>query len=410
MHHWNRDWIPRLVYLTVGLAAGIVLACGLLAVSAPPDSIPPDAASGFRLMAEAWNTIQRVYVDRAAVVPKRLTYGAISGMVDALGDTGHSRFLTPEMVKNERGIIRGVFVGVGAELQMKHSQVVIAAPIDGSPAQRAGLRSGDIILKVNGELVSGLPLDQVVGRITGPVNTTVQLTIFTPGTGRTRDVPLVRTRITLHNVTWHRLPGTQVAHLRIASFSKDVTEDLRKTLLEIQHEGLSGVILDLRNNPGGLFDEAVGTASQFLARGDVLLEKDSTGKMMPIPVRGGGLALTIPLVGLINGGTASAAEIVAGALRDAHRAVLVGETTVGTGTLLEPFALSDGSGLLLATKEWLTPDGHLIWHKGITPDVAVPLPPDASILIPEAERGMTPAELHASGDAQLLGALDLLQK
>jgi carboxyl-terminal processing protease len=410
VQHWNRDWFPRLVYLTAGLAVGILLGYGLLAVSAPPDTIPPDAASGFRLMAEAWNTIQRVYVDRSAIVPKRLTYGAISGMVDALGDTGHSRFLTPEMVKNERGIIQGVFVGVGAELQMKHSQVVIVAPIDGSPAQQAGLRSGDIILKVNGELVSGLPLDQVVGRITGPVDTTVQLTIFTPGTGRTRDVLLVRTRITLHNVSWHRLPGTQVAHLRIASFSKGVTEDLRKTLMEIQHAGLSGVVLDLRNNPGGLFDEAVGTASQFLSRGDVLLEKDSAGKMTPIAVRGGGLAVTIPVVGLINGGTASAAEIVAGALKDAHRAGLVGETTVGTGTLLEPFALPDGSGLLLATKEWLTPDGHLIWHKGITPDVAVPLPPDASILIPEAERGMTPSGLRASSDVQLLRALDLLRK
>ncbi len=407
---WDRNWISRLAWLGVGLVAGMVVACGVLAISAPPDTVPADAASGFRLMAEAWNTIQRHYVDRTALVPTRLTYGAIRGMVDALGDTGHSRFLTPEMVRNERGLIEGAFEGVGAELQMEHNQVVIVAPFDDSPAQRAGLRPGDIILKVNRAPVAGLALDHVVRRITGPAGTTVQLTIMTPSLARTRDVELVRRRITLHNVTWHRLPGTRVAHVRIASFSKGVSEDLEKALKEIHHERLGGLILDLRNDPGGLFDEAVHTASQFLASGDVLLERDTTGEVTPVPVRGGGVALRIPLVVLINNGTASAAEIVAGALKDGRRATLVGETTFGTGTLLKPFSLSDGSAILLASKEWLTPAGHLIWHKGISPDVAVSLSPDVSVLIPETERGMTPADLRSSADAQLLRALDLVQQ
>ncbi len=348
-------------------------------------------------------------MDRAAVVPERLTRGAISGMVNALGDTGHSRFLTPEMVKIEREVTQGALEGIGVELQVKGGQAVIAAPLDGSPAQRAGLLPGDVILKVDGELVSGLPLEEVVRRIAGPVDTPVELTILTPRTARTREVRLLRARIVIRNVTWSRLPGTAVAHLRIAQFSRGVTGALRKALVAIQHEGLDGLILDLRNDPGGLFEGAVGTSSQFLASGDVVLERDSAGKVTPVRVERGGVALTLPMTVLINGGTASAAEIVAGALQDGRRAMLVGERSVGTGTILKPFPLADGSALLLAIKEWLTPGGRLIWHRGIVPDVAVPLPPEVSPLFPEGERGLSPLALRASGDVQLLRALDLLQ-
>jgi carboxyl-terminal processing protease len=277
-----------------------------------------------------------------------------------------------------------------------------------SPAQRADLRPGDIILKVNGEPASGLSLDQVVARILGPANTGVDLTVLTPSLERTRDVSLVRARIRLHTVTWHRVPGTTVDHVRIAMFSKGTSEDIRTALRTIRHDGTTAVILDLRNDPGGLFGEAVDVAGQFLARGDVLLEKDSVGAVTHVPVPTHDAALALPMVGLINGGTASGAEIVAGALKDAHRATLVGEKTFGTGTVLTPFPLSDGSALLLATKEWLTPAGSLIWHKGIPPDVVVPLPPDLRPLYPSAEEGMTPATLRSGHDLQLRRALDLL--
>jgi carboxyl-terminal processing protease len=408
-HQLRGQWIPWLVFFILGLIGGILLGCQLMAFT-PSSTITPDAASNFQLMAEAWNTIQRLYVDRAAVKPQMMTYGAISGMVDSLGDTGHSRFLTPEMVKQERNFSKGELEGIGAEVQKKNNQVVIVAPLDDSPAQRAGLKPGDVILKVNGEEVSGLPLEQAVGRILGPPGTTVKLTILSPDTGRIVEVPLVRARITLHSVTWLRLPGTAAADVRIAAFNKGVTEDLRKALMMIQQEGLTGLILDLRSNPGGLLDEAVTTASQFLGSGKVMLEKNAVGKVKPVSVREKGVALTIPMVALINGGTSSGAEIVAGALQDAHRAMLVGEKTFGTGTVLEPFSLSDGSALLLATEEWLTPTGRVIWHQGISPDVFVSLPSDVSPLIPEEERGMTADHLRASGDAQLLKALDLLSR
>jgi carboxyl-terminal processing protease len=215
-HHW----ILYLAFFSFGLVA-----CHLLTAFTVPNTIPPEAESNFRLMAEAWNTIHRLYVDRAAVKPQLMTYGAISGMVDSLGDTGHSRFLNPEMVKQERNFSKGELEGIGAEVQKKNNQVVIVAPLDDSPAQRAGLKPGDVILKVNGEDVSGLPLEQAVSRILGPPRSTVRLTILNPDTGRTVDVPLVRARITLHSVTWLRLPGTTVADLRIAAFNKGVTED-----------------------------------------------------------------------------------------------------------------------------------------------------------------------------------------
>ena len=404
-----RRWLPTVAFLAVAFAAGATLGCGLH-LGYPSSSIPPSAGPSFALMAEAWNTVQSVYVDRAAIVPTRLTHGAITGMIDALDDTGHSRFLTPDMRRLQGEVTDGRLEGIGAEVQFLHDQVVIVAPMDGSPAQRAGLQPGDVILKVNGQPVASQRLDDVVGRIVGPANTSVTLTILTPRTGQTRDVPLVRSRIVLHSVSWQRLPGADVAHVRLAMFSKGVTRDLREALGEIERAHLRGVILDLRNNAGGLFDEAVGTASQFLADGDVLLEKNAAGKISPVHVISGGVATQIPVVGLINRGTASASEIVAGAMKDAGRAKFVGEKSFGTGTILETFPLSDGSALLLATKEWLTPAGKAIWHQGIAPDVEVTLPTDVAPLLPTAERGMTSAELRSSQDVQLQRALDLLQR
>ncbi len=403
----ERLWPHRLFYLAVGLAAGILTSCmwGLRL-----DAVPPDATSDFRLMAEAWNTIGSEYVDPAAVRPTRLAWGAISGMVDALNDTGHSRFLTPDMRRIEQAVRKGTLEGIGAEIRSKGDQITIVAPLDNSPAQHAGLRPGDIILKVDGAVVSGLPLDEVVGRIVGPADTPVNLDILTPSTGETRTVHLIRRRIALHSVTWHRVPGTALAHIRVSGFTKGVTADLRRALLASRRAGLTGAVLDLRSDPGGLLEEAVGVASQFLTGGDVALQKDAAGKVRAIPVQPGGVASTLPLVVLIDQGTASASEIVAAALQDAHRARLIGETTFGTGTILRSFPLSDGSALLLAVAEWLTPAGQLLWHRGVRPDIAVSLPPHGMPLFPAAEQGMTAAQVRRSHDAPLLRALAVLRQ
>jgi carboxyl-terminal processing protease len=399
-----------LVGAVVGLFVALSLTCEVPSTSLSSNRIPSDAKSDFALMAEAWNAIQMHYVDRSAVKPRALTYGSISGMVDALGDTGHSTFLTPQMIREEEEFTKGQYKGIGAQIKMKGGHVVIVAPLDGSPAQKAGIRPGEIIMQVNGRNVTGLTLLQVVKRISGPVDTPVSLTLMDPKTGKTRRVTMTRASITIRSVTWHQFPGTRVAHLRIAGFTEGVTRELKKALKKIHEQRLEGLILDLRNDPGGLFSEAVSTASQFLSGGNVLLEKNAAGQIKPVPVEKGGVAPHIPMVVLVNGGTASAAEIVSGALRDAGRARLVGETTFGTGTVLEEFPLSDGSALMLAIQEWLTPDGDTIWHKGIIPNFVVPLPEGVLPLFPEAERGKTPQALQDVKDTQLLKALNLVSQ
>ncbi|HTS17400.1 MAG TPA: S41 family peptidase [Verrucomicrobiae bacterium] len=405
--NWSGNFSTSgLIILTLGL--GVVGGVAMDRVAT--DGLGPlNKSPSFSLMEDAWSIIGRFYVDRAALKPRAMTYGAISGMIDSLGDTGHSRFLSPGMVKALTQIERDKLQGIGAEIQLKDGHVVIVAPLDGSPAQRAGLRHGDIILRVNNAEVTGLPLDQVVEKISGTAGTSVTLTILEISSGRTRQISLERAAITIHNVTWQMLPDTKLGHLRISSFNRGAAEDVREALTRMKQEGATGIVLDLRDNPGGLLDEAVSAASQFLKGGNVLLVKNARGQETPIPVKPGGLAPDTPLVVLVNGGTASGAEIMAGALQDACRARLVGETTIGTGTVLNEFPLPDGSALLLAVEEWLTPDGHVIWHKGIAPNIVVALPANDSPLFPEMERHMTAEQFRQSDDRQLARAIEELK-
>ena len=367
-----------------------------------------DQQPNFQLLSQASYLIHRFYVDHAAEQPPALTYGAISGMVNALGDTGHSRFLSPTMVKEMAEMQKNQYQGIGAEVQAKDGHILIVAPLDGSPAQRAGLKPGDIILRINDTDVDSKPLDQVVKEISGPAGTTITLTILTPTSGVTRQVTLTRAVVQTHNIVWHTLPGTTIVQLRIAGFNEGVANDLRSALTDIKKQPVTGLILDLRNNPGGLLDQAVACGSEFLKSGNVLLVKNAKGEEKPVPVKGGGEATQIPIAVLVNGGTASGAEIVAGALQDAHRGPLVGERTFGTGTVLSEFKLSDGSAMLLAVEEWLTPAGHVIWHKGITPNIPVSLPAGVSPLFPEFERTMSAEQLQHTQDAQLLKAVQVL--
>jgi carboxyl-terminal processing protease len=330
-------------------------------------------------------------------------------MMDALGDTGHSRFLTPEMVRAERRQLSGELEGIGALLQLKDGQPVILAPYDNSPAFKAGLRPGDRILEVNGRDATNWSLNEVVQNVTGPAGTQVELTLQRADSDEIYTVKITRAKINIQNVTMQMLPGTQIAHIRISAFSQNVADNLKSVLRQARRQGATGLILDLRNNPGGLLSQAVGVGSQFLKSGAILLQKDAQGNVQEVPVQGGGLATDLPVVVLINGGSASAAEIVAGALQDYERATLVGETTFGTGTVLLNFPLDDGSALLLATELWLTPKGRVIWHEGIAPDVVVEMGPDRMPSIPETERNLTPEGLMKVNDPQLLKAIELLK-
>jgi carboxyl-terminal processing protease len=389
------------------IATGVVLDRWVLSAFVPLRGIPPDATYDFELMAEAVNVIERFYVNRDAVNPRELTYGALHGMVAALGDVGHSVFLSPDMVRAQKAFEAGETQGIGAEVHMREGNFVIVTPLDGSPAERAGLRPGEILLRVDGRSVTGLHLQEVLGLLSGSPGTPVDLVVLDPETRRIRDVHLVRAATRSQDVTWIRLPGSAVAHVRVASFRPGIAGQLGKALAEIGKQGMSGIILDLRNNPGGVVDESGLVVSEFLTRGNALFERDAKGGLRPIKVRPSEPVCDLKMAVLVNRGTASSAEIVAGALKDANRASLVGETTFGAGTVLNEFPLSDGSALLLAVKEWLTPGGRNIWHKGILPDIEVPLSAGTSPLFPEAEVKMNASQLQATEDEQLKRALSL---
>jgi carboxyl-terminal processing protease len=363
-----------------------------------------------QLLEEARAIIQENYVDRDAATDEQLQIGALSGMVDVLGDFGHSRFMTPTMVEEQHNFTAGEFEGIGAYVEMRDGFVTVVTPIDNSPAQAAGVLPGDIVLEVDGEDMAGKTLQEVIDRILGPAGTEVTITFFNPETGEERTLTIERARVELQNVTWAMLPGTTVAHIRIAGFSQRVTDDLDVAIDDAEGQGATGIILDLRNNPGGLLDEAIGVAGQFLpAESVVVLQQNARSEIEEGRVLGDAQPTALPVVVLINQGSASASEIVSGALQDHERATLVGETTFGTGTVLNEFNLSDGSAMLLATAQWLTPDGRVIWREGIVPDEVVEFNGPVQLLVPETADDLTAEDLAASEDLQVLRALELLQ-
>ena len=352
------------------------------------------------LINQVWDLIHLKYVDQSVVTPQNLTYGAISGMMNALGDTGHSVFLTPEQVKEENIDLQGQLQGIGVSVQEKNGSVVVVAPLDGSPAQKAGIRSGDIILQVDGKPV--VDVIDATTRIRGPAGTSVSVTIMDTS-GATRTFTLVRANINLVSVTWNIIPGTSIAHLRISSFSSNTPAELDTALAAINAQGATGIILDLRDNGGGLFNESVDVASRFISSGNVILEKDINNKITAVPVISGVTVTNLPMVILINQGTASAAEIVTGALEDAGRAKTIGETTFGTGTLLVQYPLNDGSAVYLAVQEWLTPSGKTIWHTGLTPDTVISLPTNVTPLFPLEEKGLSMAQIQVQWGSAIIG-------
>jgi carboxyl-terminal processing protease len=389
--------------LAVTLAAGAILERWLIYAS-----MPSSARSDFKVIAQAWNVIYRNYVDRGAIDSSVLAHRAIEAMTDALGDTNHSTFLSKQMLNRADTAMNGKFTGIGIEVETRKNQPVIVAALDGSPALRAGLRPGEIITAVDGHPVAGMRSNQIFNRIAGPAGQAVKLTLRDPRSGRSHDVSVVRSSFKVNNVTWIRIPGTDIAHLRLSLFSDGVAKEFRQALIDIQHQGMTNVILDLRDNPGGVLEESVGIASQFLDKGNVLLEKHADGKITPVPVIPGGVAENVRLAVLINGLSASASEIIAGAMQDADRAKLIGEKTFGTGTVLTQFPLSDGSALLLAVEEWLTPRGRSFWHKHIEPDITV-AEGNVIPLRPTTEGSMGADEFRAYGDQQLLFAVDMLE-
>lgn len=408
----NRSATVILVLLAVAVVGSLALGTGIVIGASGVLPFPgigrADEPEEFSVFWEAWETAQRHFVDQAALDDQALTYGAIRGMVRALGDEGHTAFLTPEELERQQTDLSGTFMGIGAQLGIRDSLPVIVAPFDGSPADQAGVKAGDIIMRVDGNDVTSMPLNDIVTMIRGPEGTDVVLSLLRPDENRSLDVTITRGEIKVPAASWAMIPTTDVALIRLSQFSANALEDVTAAIEEAKAAGASALIVDVRNNPGGLLEQAVAVTSQFLEDGNVLLEEDAQGNRKPYPVEPGGLATDVPLVVLINPGSASSAEIFAGAVQDQDRGTLVGETTFGTGTVLQPFPLSDGSALLLGTKQWLTPSGRLIRKQGVDPDVEVALPIEADLVTPLEMQDLSADDLAESEDEQLIKALDLL--
>ena len=371
----------------------------------------PGASPGLQGMDLFWQALQDIrdnYVGRDQLDDQMLLYGAIRGMVEALGDTGHSVFLTPQQVEDLAGSLDQSVVGIGVLLGQRDGEPVIVSVIPDSPAHDAGIRAGDELVSVDGQPVAGLTTDEIVNRIRGEAGTTVQITLHRPSTDETLDLSIVREQLHVPAAWWAMVPGTTVGFLRLASFGAGASADLQASRDAAIAAGATALILDLRGNPGGYVDEAIGVASQFLRDKTVYIRELASGERIPVATKADVQSTDLPLVVLIDQYSASAAEIVAGAIQSAHRATLVGATTFGTGTVLNAFDLPDGSSLRLAVERWLTPDGVLIFGKGITPQVAVEMGADDVPIEPDALEGLSPDQVAALKDPQLLKALELL--
>ncbi|MBX5490504.1 MAG: S41 family peptidase [Chloroflexi bacterium] len=368
---------------------------------------PLTGASEIELVSQAYSIITQHYVDKAAIKPQEMAYAAIRAMLDTLGDRGHTQFLTSTERELQQANLRGSFGGIGAEISVQNDRPVIVAPMDGTPAQRAGIEPGDVLLAVEDQDTAAMPLEEVIRRVRGPKGTPVRLTIQRAGVETPIELTITRDEISLRAVTARYFPDEGVLYIRLAQFSEGAARDIRRRVEEARAQGLRGVIMDVRNNPGGLLTQAIAVSSEFLAEGNVLLEEDRDGNRKPYPVLKGGSATDVPLVVLVNHGSASSSEVFAGAIQDHHRGPIVGVRTFGTGTVLSSWPLRDGSTLLLGFAYWLTPDGRKIRDSGITPDVVVELPSGTQPLTPDRSAGLSVAEI-AERDPQLGAAFSQL--
>jgi len=328
----------------------------------------------FSLLKKAWDQVSANYVDPDKIDNEKMIYGAVSGMVDAIGDP-YTEFFDPEEAKKLQEDIAGSFEGIGLQLGVKNKQITAISPIKGTPAERAGLKPGDLILAVDKKPTADISIDEVVSMIRGPKGTKVVLTIARGE--ENKDIEITRDIIKVPSMEWKMVTtedGKKIAHVSLFQFSDTVYQDFKKASFEILNNNVSGIVLDMRNNPGGLVNQATDIAGWFLNVGDVILvEQDRDGTKTEFKSNGPSNFSSIPMVVLINEGSASASEILAGALKDDRKILMIGQTSFGKGTVQKIIDFDDGSNLKVTIAKWYTPSGVRIQDTGIVPDIAVEL-------------------------------------
>ncbi len=335
---------------------------------------PTNLVQDFAPFWEAWTVVHKEYVDQP-LDDQKLAYGAIKGMVQALGDA-HSGYDTPDEAKILTSDTSGQLEGIGAEVATQGDAVQIVSPLPGSPAEAAGLLPGDLIIGINGEDTTGQDLFTVITKVRGPAGTKVDLKILRSGEADPLNFTITRAKITIPSVESKMLDGN-IGYVKINSFGETTTTEFRTQLSDIMSHNPSGLVLDLRNNPGGFRDAAIDIASQFIGEGPIMYQKYGDGRLETFNAQPGGLALNVPLVVLVNAGSASASEIVTGALQEDGRAKVVGEQSYGKGTVQDWHPLSNNQGSVRITiARWLTPKQNSVDKKGVTPDVVVALTKD----------------------------------
>lgn len=403
--------VTGLLLLTLGAGAGMATTLVVPAAMGADPSPSPRAdglPQGFEVWQEAYDIVRNHYVDPAAANDEALVEGAIRGMVDALGDTGHTIYLTRDELEAESEALDGTIIGIGVTVDSRAGSPAIISVLDGSPADKAGLRAGELILAVDGVRVDRSTTDELVKRVRGEPGTPVELRIRARD-GSVREVSIIRDRIDVPAVTWGFVPGTRIADIRLSQFSSGAGDEIETAAREALRQEASALILDLRGNPGGLLDEAIKVTSAFVEDGLVYRQVDRSGESQPVEVRGDAVIPDLPMVVLVDYGSASSAEIVAASLRDNGRARVIGETTYGTGTVLNVFPLSDGSAIRLGVQRWRTPNDEDVFQAGLVPDIEVGLPVDGVPLIPGELDGMTRKQLNGSEDTQLRRAVRVLE-
>ncbi|MBI2599733.1 S41 family peptidase [Candidatus Daviesbacteria bacterium] len=361
-------------------------------VSVVSRDVPQNVNIDFKLFWDTWDLLSKHYIDKTALDTKKLFYGAISGMVAAVGDP-YTVFLPPDQQKSSQEELSGSFEGVGIQLGFnKEKRLVVIAPLEGTPAKEAGIKPQDMIVKIDDKDTTGMSLPEAVKLIRGPKGSKVNLTIFREGDSDTKSYTLTRDTIIVKSVEvsfTNTKNNKNVAVIKLSRFGEKTNDEWIQAISQITDKNPSGVILDVRNNPGGFLESAVFIGSEFLEGGDVVLQENNQGQRAPYKVNRSGKLTKLPLQVLINKGSASASEIVAGALQDRRRATLIGEKSFGKGTIQEAQDLAEGTGIHITVAKWLTPNGRWVNDtQGLEPDVKMEMDKNDETKDPQLEKAL----------------------